>query len=95
MAGGPYEVIIKGTKTKTLKNILIGEVWLCSGLSNMEIPVKGYNNQPIIGSNEAILQSANDKIRVYHTPGAVSITTLDDVKSNWKIAQRVLHKVCQ
>jgi sialate O-acetylesterase len=86
MAGGPFEVVIKGTKIKTLKNVLIGEVWLCSGQSNMEMPVKGYNNQPIIGSNEAILQSANNKIRVYHTPRAVSITPLNDVKSNWKIA---------
>ena len=33
-AGGPYTVVIKGSKIVTLKNVLIGEVWLCSGQSN-------------------------------------------------------------
>ena len=82
-AGGPYKVVIKGSKEVTLKNVLIGEVWFCSGQSNMEMPVKGYSNQPVIGSNETILNSSNDNIRFLNTPRSASITPLYDVKGEW------------
>lgn len=85
-AGGPYTVTITGSKIVVLKNVLIGEVWLCSGQSNMEMPVKGYANQPVIGSNETILNSANDNIRFLNTPRAVSLSPLYDVKGLWKSA---------
>ncbi len=86
VAGGPYTLLIKGSNEVTLKNVMIGEVWFCSGQSNMEMPVKGYNNQPIIGSNETILHFANDNIRFLNTPQATSITPLYDVKGEWKTA---------
>ncbi|MRX65384.1 sialate O-acetylesterase [Maribacter luteus] len=38
--GGPYSLIVKGENTIVLQNILIGDVWICSGQSNMEFPVK-------------------------------------------------------
>ena len=85
-AGGPYTLLIKGTTEIKLKNILIGEVWFCSGQSNMEMPVKGYSNQPVIGSNETILHSANTNIRFFNTQRSVSITPLYDVKGEWKAA---------
>ncbi|HLP36031.1 sialate O-acetylesterase [Lacibacter sp.] len=85
-AGGPYTVVIKGSKEVTLKNVLIGEVWFCSGQSNMEMPVKGYSNQPVIGSNETILNSSNDNIRFLNTSRSASITPLYDVKGEWNAA---------
>lgn len=85
-AGGPYTVVIKGSKEVTLKNVLIGEVWFCSGQSNMEMPMKGYSNQPVIGSNETILNSSNDNIRFLNTPRSASITPLYDVKGEWNAA---------
>ncbi|MBC6490391.1 sialate O-acetylesterase [Flavihumibacter stibioxidans] len=85
-AGGPYTVVIKGSKQLVLKNVLIGEVWFCSGQSNMEMPLKGNLNQPVIGSNESILHAANDQIRFLHTPRSVSLTPLYDVKTEWKAA---------
>jgi sialate O-acetylesterase len=85
-AGGPYNLVIKGSETITLQNVLIGEVWLCSGQSNMEMPVKGYANQPIIGSNETILNSANANIRVYTSGRVISRTPANDIKGNWKPA---------
>jgi sialate O-acetylesterase len=85
-AGGPYTLLIKGTAEIKLKNVLIGEVWFCSGQSNMEMPVKGYSNQPVIGSNETILQSANNNVRFFNTQRSVSITPLFDVKGEWKAA---------
>jgi sialate O-acetylesterase len=85
-AGGPYTLVIKGSSTITLNDVLIGEVWLCSGQSNMEMPLKGNANQPIIGSNEFILNSTNPSIRVFHTPHNFSKTPLYDVKGQWKFA---------
>jgi len=38
-AGGPYELVIKGEKTHRINNVMVGEVWICSGQSNMEMPV--------------------------------------------------------
>ena len=43
-AGGPYSITISDGKTVRLNNILIGEVWLCSGQSNMEMPIAGWGN---------------------------------------------------
>ncbi len=67
-AGGPYEITISDGKKTVLNNILIGEVWFCSGQSNMEMPVKGFDRQPVEGSVDAILKS-NPKtpIRMFTT----------------------------
>ena len=44
-AGGPYTITIaEGKKKTTLRNVMIGEVWLCSGQSNMEMPVEGWGH---------------------------------------------------
>ena len=86
-AGGPYEVTISDGKAIKLKNVLIGEVWICGGQSNMEMPMKGFKGQPILGSNDAILKSKNSKIRVYTVPRS-SITELqqNSKPSAWKEA---------
>ena len=41
-AGGPYTITINDGKIVRLNNVLIGEVWLCSGQSNMEMPIEGW-----------------------------------------------------
>ncbi|WP_291911838.1 sialate O-acetylesterase [Chitinophaga sp. CB10] len=87
-AGGPYEITISDGSPLTLKNVLIGEVWLCSGQSNMEMPMKGFKDQPIIGSNDAIFNSANDQLRLFTLPRAVTGTPQDTCKpSEWKAAE--------
>ncbi len=51
--GGPFEMVIKGNNTITLKNILVGEVWVCSGQSNMQMSVRSSANaeQEIAGAD--------------------------------------------
>ncbi len=85
-AGGPYTVTIRGSEEIILKDVLIGEVWFCSGQSNMEMPVKGFNNQPITGSNEAILNGHNDQIRFFTAERDASLEPLEDVTGNWQRA---------
>lgn len=82
-AGGPYSVTISDSQTLTLENVLIGEVWVCSGQSNMQMPMKGFNNQPIVGSLDAILESPNSSIRFFTVGMNASLTPLDDFKGKW------------
>ncbi|HSU49896.1 MAG TPA: sialate O-acetylesterase [Segetibacter sp.] len=48
-----------------LENILFGEVWLCSGQSNMTMPVKGYFGQRVTGAQQAIATAGNNKLRLF------------------------------
>lgn len=86
-AGGPYSITISDDKSIKLNNVLIGEVWICGGQSNMEMPMKGFKGQPILGSNDAILKSKNNNIRVYTVPRS-SVTELqqNSKPSTWKVA---------
>lgn len=55
----PYQISITGNgQTTRLDNILIGEVWLCGGQSNMEMPMKGYGEQPVADGIDEILRNA-------------------------------------
>src|SRR5690606_16813863 len=86
-AGGPYNIQISEDNTITLQDILIGEVWLCSGQSNMEMPLKGYPAQPIMGSTAAILESQDEQLRLYTVPRNPLLKPADDSKpSEWKKA---------
>lgn len=57
VAGGPYEITFNDGDKVTLKNVLIGEVWICSGQSNMEMPMKGFSSQPTAGAVDLILDA--------------------------------------
>jgi sialate O-acetylesterase len=86
-AGGPFNVTISDGKPVTLKNVMIGEVWVCSGQSNMEMPMKGFRAQPIAGSNEYIATSSNVQIRLITVPRVTSLTPTDDFKGEWKTCE--------
>lgn len=82
-AGGPHTLTIKGNNTIEIKNIIIGEVWLCSGQSNMEMPMKGYNNQPVANSSEEIASSSNKSIRLFKVARNISDVPVEDTKGSW------------
>jgi sialate O-acetylesterase len=85
--GGPYTVTVSDGNTIKLDNVLIGEVWLCTGQSNMEIPMKGYKSQPIAGSVDAILKSANNNIHIYTVPRSSVTEVQENSKpSEWHVA---------
>lgn len=87
-AGGPYSIKISADgETKTLNNILLGEVWICSGQSNMSMPIRGFQSQPIEGSLSAIMESsAYSNIRMFTADRVISDKKEFDVKGTWQVA---------
>lgn len=65
-AGGPYTLTIRHDDTvKTVANVLVGDVWLCSGQSNMEMPLQGWPPaDTILGSAAEIVNAANPNLRL-------------------------------
>jgi sialate O-acetylesterase len=86
-AGGPYQItFIDGGRT-VLTDILIGEVWVCSGQSNMEMPVKGFGNQPVLHSNDLLVDAENPQIRLFRLERALTRTPQADCKATgWQSA---------
>ena len=63
-AGGPYEMVFTGANSVTLKEVLFGEVWLCSGQSNMELPMRRLIDK----YPEVIAAADNKNIRQFLVP---------------------------
>ena len=78
-AGGPYTITLKGYNTIVLNNVLIGEVWVCSGQSNMEM---NYNwGLPDI---KAVLPTcANNNIRFFTIPKTTANHPQDNCGGEW------------
>lgn len=81
--GGPYSLIVKGKKnTITLDDVLIGEVWICSGQSNMQWTVQGADN-----AKEEIAAANYPLIRHFEVPREIGLTPKDDLSGGkWKEA---------
>lgn len=71
-----------------LSNILIGDIWFCSGQSNMEMPVKGFKGQPVQGSLDAIVTAkASRNIRLFTVKDAWSTRPqADGIEGKWTTA---------
>lgn len=78
-AGGPFKVTITNNKTtKTFQNVMIGEVWICSGQSNMEMPLAGWGK--VKDYEKEIAEAVYPNIRLIQVQKATSPYPLDDVK---------------
>lgn len=83
-AGGPYEISISDGEELKLKNIFLGEVWLCSGQSNMEMPLKGFKGQPVEGANDIIAKAKKEQpIHMFTSANEASNELLDDILGTW------------
>ncbi len=85
-AGGPYQITISDGTPITLSNILIGEVWFCSGQSNMEMPVKGFKNQPVLHAADIMMEADNPQIRLFKVPKKISRTPLGTCNTSWEVS---------
>ncbi|HZJ45360.1 MAG TPA: sialate O-acetylesterase [Pyrinomonadaceae bacterium] len=78
--GGPFDLTITGSNTLTIKNVLVGEVWVCSGQSNMEWPLINARN-----GAEEVAKANHPEIRLFTVQKATSDSPLDDVKGSWVV----------
>lgn len=77
-AGGPYTLLVSdGKDRKALQNVLVGEVWLCSGQSNMEFPIKGDWAQ-LMDADEVVATMQRPALRLLQIRNTTSVTPLDD-----------------
>ena len=76
-----------GESPKTISNVLIGEVWFCSGQSNMEMPLRGFGIQPIEGAGEAIAYSGKyPHIRMANVPKRQEYDKPERVEGKWNVS---------
>jgi sialate O-acetylesterase len=80
-AGGPFELTIAGSNTLTFKNVLVGDVWICSGQSNMEFPLVNAT-----GGAEAMAQANYPEIHLFTVQKGTAASPLDDVNGHWVLA---------
>ncbi len=74
-----------GGQTVTANNVLIGEVWLCSGQSNMEMRLSGGNGTPVEGSLQEIAQSGKYKgVRLFEVRKKQALVPETDAEGEWK-----------
>ena len=86
-SGKSHEISLKsGDQKISLSNILMGEVWIASGQSNMQMNLKGYNNEPVLGANDAIANSNNSEIRFFTVERNTSETKMENLEGNWSIS---------
>ena len=80
-AGGPYSIIIadKDSKVK-VGNVLSGELWLCSGQSNMEFPVDGWTS--VMDADHVVSTARNPDIRLLQVKKRVAFSPQDDIETN-------------
>ena len=74
----PQTLTIIGSVKRELSDVLIGEVWLCSGQSNMELPLAATRD-----GARVVARSANPEIRLFLVRRSLSATPQEDVKANW------------
>lgn len=76
--GGPFTLTIQGKNTIEIKDVLIGEVWIASGQSNMEWPLAASEN-----GAETAKKSTNPRLRLFTVPKRTSTKPESDVTSKW------------
>jgi len=85
-AGGPFEMVVEGKNKIKLEDVLVGEVWIASGQSNMQWAVNSSKDP-----KETIAASANPQLRIFQHKMVTSGKPLDQVQtdkawSQWRVA---------
>lgn len=84
-AGGPYDIVLSDGEECFLHNVLIGEVWLCSGQSNMEMPLAGWGK--VMNYEKEIAEADYPSIRLFQVKKETSLSPRKNLASTmggWK-----------
>ncbi len=84
--GGAYALTVSGSNGITLNDLLMGDVWLASGQSNMEMPLLGFPGSAVLKNGAEEIKAANHpEIRLLHEPKRFSYFPLQDQDAIWQI----------
>ena len=79
-AGGPFDLVVQSKNTLTFSNVLVGEVWICSGQSNMEFPLERLE-----GARDEVKNATNPEIRLFLAPKTISGKPQDYIDASWQV----------
>ena len=79
-AGGPYQITVSDGEKLVLNNVLSGEVWICSGQSNMEMPVAGWGK--VMNYEQEVADADYPSIRLLQVKKTVAFSPQDNVEMN-------------
>lgn len=87
-AGGPFELTVSGKNTITLHNVAVGEVWICSGQSNMEMAVKDSPQAwgGVLNAEQEVANANYPMIRHFGVKKSVAGRAQSDVEGRWVVA---------
>ncbi|HYN83967.1 MAG TPA: sialate O-acetylesterase [Pyrinomonadaceae bacterium] len=80
-AGWPYTLVISGTNTHTFKNVMVGEVWVCSGQSNMEWPLARAEGGP-----QDAAAASDARLRFFTVEKKIAAEPLEEARGRWVVA---------
>jgi sialate O-acetylesterase len=89
-AGGPYTLTVSGTAPDdhplSITDILIGDVWVASGQSNMEMPLRGFPGSAVVKNAEQEIAAADHpQIRLLRIDHRVSDVPIDNIANSWTL----------
>ena len=89
-AGGPYVMSVTGSNTVTFNNVMAGEVWLCSGQSNMEVPVGLMHGaawwKGVLDYQQELASADNPKLRLFKVATTWQRAPIEDVNGTWAVS---------
>ena len=88
-AGGPYVLAVDAGVAEgkaQVQDVMLGDVWFASGQSNMEFPLKGFNDAPLKNSAAEIAAATNPRVRLLRLEHKGSTVPLRDIDATWTTA---------
>ena len=79
-AGGPHALEVRGPASVTVRNVMIGDVWVCSGQSNMQWPLRASNN-----AAEEIAAASLPNIRLFQVPRRIAYEPQKTCEASWRV----------
>ena len=82
----PLSITFDDGESLTINNVLAGEVWVCAGQSNMEMPVKGFWMCPVKDYNQVVIDATNHTaVRSVKIPSEMRAEPQDDALCEWRV----------
>ena len=82
----PLNITFDDGEPLTISNVVAGEVWVCAGQSNMEMPVKGFGMCPVKDYNHWVIESANHAgVRSVKIPSVMRTDPQEDAQCEWRV----------